>query len=400
MTSEAGVDSAHILVVIPLYNHGATVRDVAQRCLLQHPHVVVVDDGSSDGGADTLADLALSVIRHQVNRGKGAAILSAAAEAGKRGCSHIITIDADGQHLPEDLPLFFQAISVEPMAIHVGWRDFAVANVPNSSRFGRQFSNFWLRVETGCKLEDVQSGFRAYPLQVLQHLSFTDSRYSFEVEVLVKGCWAGVPLRDVAIQVYYAPGAERVSHFKKVRDNLYLSWLNTRLCLRSIAPWPHKRLVRSVQAPFSWRRPLQSLHRLLVQDISPAKLGLAMVVGLLLGALPLIACHTVVTLFVAGFLGVNRYLAVAAGNLCMPPLVPALCIEVGYYLRHGQWLTDISFETLGVQCLDRVWEWFLGSLLVGPLLATLGGVIIYGLACLLQQRVWKPAKQPVAGEDI
>ncbi len=400
MKPDAVAAIAQIMVVIPLYNHGATVRDVAQRCLRQHPHVVVVDDGSSDGGADTLTDLPLTVIRHQSNRGKGAAILSAAAQAGKLGCSHIVTIDADGQHLPEDLPLFFQAISNTPMVIYVGWRDFAVANVPNSSRFGRQFSNFWLRVETGCKLEDVQSGFRAYPLQVLQQLSFTDSRYSFEVEVLVKGCWAGVPLRDIAIQVYYAPPAERVSHFKKVRDNLYLAWLNTRLCLRSIAPWPHQRLVRSEQPPFSWRRPIQSLHRLLVQDISPVKLGVTMAVGVLLGALPLIACHTVVTLFVAGFLGINRYLAVAAGNLCMPPLVPALCIEVGYYLRHGQWLTDISFETLGVQCLDRVWEWFLGSLLVGPLLAAVGGVVIYGIARWLQQRAIPAIDQPLTSEDI
>ncbi|MDY0190917.1 MAG: DUF2062 domain-containing protein [Desulfuromonas sp.] len=388
MKPEVSVAAAQIMVVIPLYNHGATVRDVAQRCLQYHPQVVVVDDGSSDGGADSLADLPLTVITHQSNRGKGAAILSAAAEASRRGCSHIITIDADGQHLPEDLPLFIQAIIDFPMAIYVGWRDFAVANVPHSSRFGRQFSNFWLRVETGCKLADVQSGFRAYPLQVLQQLSFTDSRYSFEVEVLVKGCWAGIALRDVPIQVYYAPASERVSHFKKIRDNLYLSWLNTRLCLRSIAPWPHKRLVPRDQPPFSWRRPLQSLHALLVQDISPAKLGWAMAVGVLLGALPLIACHTVVTLFVAGFLGVNRYLAVAAGNLCMPPLVPALCIEVGYYLRHGQWLTDISFETLGLQCLDRVWEWFLGSLLVGPLLAAIGGVVIYAMARWLQQRAW------------
>lgn len=401
MKSEVVVDVAQVMVVIPLYNHGATVRDVALRCLRHHPHVVVVDDGSNDGGADTLTDLPLTIIRHQVNRGKGAAILSAAAEAGQRGCSHIITVDADGQHLPEDLPLFLQAISSAPMAIYVGWRDFAVANVPTSSRFGRQFSNFWLRVETGCKLADVQSGFRAYPLAVLQQLSFTDSRYSFEVEVLVKGCWAGIPLRDIAIQVYYAPSAERVSHFKKIRDNLYLSWLNTRLCLRSIAPWPHKQLVRSaVQPQFSWRRPIKSLHRLLVQDMSPARLALAMAVGVLLGALPLIACHTVVTLFVAGFLGVNRYLAVAAGNLCMPPVVPAVCIEVGYYLRHGQWLTDISFETLGVQCLDRVWEWFLGSLLVGPLLAAVGGVVIYGIARWLQQRALPYVEQPLISEDI
>jgi glycosyltransferase involved in cell wall biosynthesis len=396
MNPEPAISSEHILVVIPLYNHGGTVRAVAQKCLQQHPHVLVVDDGSSDGGAETLSDLPLCVVHHEANRGKGAAILTAASHAAEGGYSHIVTIDADAQHLPEDLPLFFAALRHQPLAIYVGNRDFNVANVPKSSRFGRQFSNFWLRVETGCKLGDVQSGYRAYPLMVLQQLKFTDTRYSFEVEVLVKACWAGVPLIDVPVQVYYAQGSERVSHFKKIRDNFYLSWLNTRLCLRSIAPWPHKKIVRAALPPFSWRRPLLSLRNLLVQDISPARLGVAMALGLLLGTLPLLACHTVLTLFAAGYIGVNRYLAVAAGNLCMPPLVPALCIELGYYFRHGSWLTDISFTTLGVQCLDRVFEWFLGSLVLGPVFAVVGGLVIYGISRWLQQRSWRG----ISAEDV
>lgn len=379
----------HILVVVPLYNHGATLRDVVQRCLQQHPHVVVVDDGSSDGGAQNVADLPVTVLSHAVNRGKGEAILTAADFARQQGFSHLVTIDADAQHHPEDLPLFFDAIENQPLAIYVGLRDFDCENIPKSSRFGRQFSNFWLRVETGCKLGDVQSGYRAYPLQVLDHLTFTDQRYSFEVEVLVKACWAGVALFDVPIQVYYAPGNERISHFDKLRDNIRLAWLNNRLCLRSIAPWPHKKLVKPEQPPFSWRHPLRSLRQLLAQDISPYKLALAMAIGLLLGTLPLIACHTVVTLFVAGYIGVNRYLAVAAGNLCMPPLVPALCIEMGYYLRNGSWLTEISFQTLGTQCLDRVFEWFLGSLILGPLFALIGGFIVYMITRWMQQHTGK-----------
>lgn len=380
------LDKKQVLVVVPLYNHAATLRDVVERCLAQHPQVVVVDDGSSDDGAAVVADLPVTVLRHAQNRGKGAAILTAADYARQQGMSHLITLDADAQHYPEDLPQFFSAIEQQPLAIHVGYRDFSAANVPASSQFGRQFSNFWLRVQTGCRLADVQSGYRVYPLAVLQHLKFTDCRYSFEVEVLVKASWAGVPLHDVPIQVYYAPGKQRISHFDKVADNVRLSWLNTRLCLRSIAPWPHKPLVKAARPPVSWRRPLQSLRNLLAQNVSPQRLGWTMALGILLGALPLIACHTVVTLFVAGFLGLNRYLAVAAGNLCMPPLVPALCIEVGYYLRHGQWLTDISFHTLGTQCLERVWEWLLGSLLVGPVLAAIGGLVVYAVSAVLLQR--------------
>ncbi|MBN2645409.1 MAG: DUF2062 domain-containing protein [Desulfuromonadaceae bacterium] len=377
-----------LLIVIPLYNHGATVRAVAEGCLRHHDRVLVVDDGSSDGGVEQLAGLPVTLLRHGDNRGKGDAILTAAQWATKQGMRHLITIDADGQHLPDDLPRFFDALAQQPLAIHVGCRDFAAANVPASSRFGRQFSNFWLRVQTGCRLGDVQSGFRAYPLTLLQYLRFSTHRYAFEVEVLVKACWAGVPLADVPIQVYYAPGRERISHFDKLRDNLRLSWLNTQLCLRSIAPWPHRKLpgapLAQVRPPVSWRYPLQSLRGLLAQNISPGRLGWTMALGVLLGALPLIACHTVVTLFVAGYLGVNRYLAVAAGNLCMPPLVPALCIEVGYYLRHGHWLTEVSLQTLGTEALQRVYEWFLGSLLVGPFLAVISGLLVYGISRWLQ----------------
>nr|WP_320116020.1 DUF2062 domain-containing protein [uncultured Desulfuromonas sp.] len=387
-----GTDRSHILVAIPVFNHAATLRDVVERCLQHHDQVLVVDDGSDCAVASLVDDLPVTVLRHEHNCGKGAAILTAAQYGKKQGMSHLIILDADGQHFPEDLPQFFAAIEEEPLAIHVGLRDFSAEDVPGSSRFGRQFSNFWLKVQTGHKLGDVQSGYRAYPLAVFDHLQFSDCRYSFEVEVLVKASWAGVPLRDVPIQVYYAPGKARVSHFNKLTDNLRLSWLNTRLCMRSIAPWPHKRLVKRQQQPFSWRRPLRSLRQLLAQNVSPLKIALAMAVGVLLGALPLIACHTVVTLFVAGFFGLNRYLAVAAGNLCMPPLVPALCIEVGYYLRHGQWLTDISLETLGAQALERVYEWFLGSLLVGPLLAAVAGSLVYVVAVMLLGDMGKAVK--------
>ncbi|MCD6525920.1 MAG: glycosyltransferase family 2 protein, partial [Desulfuromonas sp.] len=122
--------SDQILLVIPVYNHAATLRHVVERCLQQHAQIVVVDDGSTDAGAAVVNDLPVTVLRHEHNRGKGAAILTAADEAQRQGMSHIITIDADAQHYPEDLPLFFQAIAEQPLAIHVGYRDFSVKGIP------------------------------------------------------------------------------------------------------------------------------------------------------------------------------------------------------------------------------------------------------------------------------
>ena len=157
-----------VLAVIPLYNHGATVREVAEKTLAVHPELLVVDDGSSDGGADTLSGLPLELIRHQGNRGKGAAIMSAAFYAREQGFSHILTLDADGQHDPADIATMLQVLDDDPRAIVVGKRDFDQESIPGGSRFGRSFSNFWLRLQTGKSIGDTQSTLRNYPLYVLE----------------------------------------------------------------------------------------------------------------------------------------------------------------------------------------------------------------------------------------
>jgi uncharacterized protein (DUF2062 family) len=313
--------------------------------------------------------------------------MTAARQARRQGMTHILTIDADGQHDPADIPLFFRRLCEEPLTVVVGKRNFATANVPASSRFGRKFSNFWLRLQTGQSLGDTQSGFRAYPLAVLEGLQLNEIHYSFEVEVLVKAAWAGVPLADVDISVYYPPAGERISHFRGFMDNLRLTLLNTKLTLRSVAPWPHRRIVVAPggQAKVSVLHPWRSLRLLLTENTSPAQLAAACALGVFLGAVPLIALHTIAILFASGFFRLNKVAAVSASQLCIPPLVPALCIEVGYYLRNGSFLTEISLETLGYQGLERLYEWFLGSLILGPLLAAVVGGGIYAMASALRR---------------
>lgn len=374
-----------ILIVIPVYNHAASLRQVVERALAVHPDVLVVDDGSVDRPLDTLYGLPVRLASHPLNQGKGAAIMTAARLARGLGMSHIVTIDADGQHDPADFPRLKAAVAAEPMAIVVGARNFDTANVPGSSRFGRRFSNFWLRLQTGKTLSDTQSGFRAYPLAVLDGLRLRQRHYSFEVEVLVRGAWAGVPLREVPISVHYPPPGERVSHFKAFRDNLRLTLLNTHLTLRSVLPWPHRKLVADEggELKVSVLHPLRSIQTLLTEHATSGQLATAGGVGVFLGALPLIACHTLAILFVCSFFRLNKVAAVGASQLCMPPIVPALCIEAGYYLRHGEFLTEISLETLGYQGLERLYEWLLGSLLVGPLLALTTAGIIYVMARFL-----------------
>ncbi|MBI5017248.1 MAG: DUF2062 domain-containing protein [Deltaproteobacteria bacterium] len=375
-----GAGDPRVLVAIPVYNHAATLRSVAERARAVHPDVLVVDDGSTDGGAETLGDLDVRLVRHAENRGKGEAILTAAREARRLGMTHVVTLDADGQHDPADLPRLFAAVREVPDAIVVGVRGFEGAGVPAGSRFGRSFSNFWLRVQTGRRAGDTQSGYRAYPVAVLTALRLRERRYSFEVEVLVRAVWAGVDLRDVDVAVYYPPGKSRVSHFRLFLDNLRLTALNTRLTVRSMVPWPHRKLLPDVDGEVSLLHPLRSLRWLLTENATPSRLALAGAVGVLLGTLPLVACHTVAILFAAALLRLNRVAALSTSQLCAPPLVPALCIEVGYYLRHGRFLTEVSLDTLGRQGLERLYEWVLGSLALAPVLAVVLGAVVYILA--------------------
>jgi len=235
-------DPLQIIIVIPVYNHSGTLRDVVTKSLKVHDRVMVVDDGSTDGGVDTLEGLEVDIVRHSKNLGKGAAILSAAKKALRSGMTHMVTVDADGQHDPDDLRHFIPELEAHPDAIIVGKRDFHGAYVPASSRVGRAISNFWLRVETGRSLGDAQSGFRVYPISLFQQLKLRERRYSLEIEILVRAALAGIELREVDISIYYPSPAERVSHFRLFRDNLRLSLLNARLVMRAVVPLPHRKI--------------------------------------------------------------------------------------------------------------------------------------------------------------
>ena len=394
---------ASVLVVIPVYNHATTLRMVAAGALAHAP-VLVVDDGSTDlepphrpcepgttphpeafDADHPLRGLPILYARHAENKGKGKAILTGAFIARELGFSHIVTIDADGQHDPEDIPVFLRAISEHPLALFVGKRDFASAVVPGSSRFGRAFSNFWFKVQTGKEVGDSQSGFRAYPLAVLENLSLTESHYSFEIEVLVRAAWAGFTVADLPVRVYYPPSHERVSHFRPFMDNFRLTVLNTRLTIRAIMPVPQKQFAEDGNGKITALRPLRSIRMLLCRNETPRNLALSGALGVLLGTLPIFGLHSLTILLVLGALKLNKIMGLAASQLCMPPFVPAMCIEMGHYLRHGRFLTEVSWQTLGREGFQRIWEWILGSFLLAPLLGVLCGAVIFVLALLVRR---------------
>lgn len=214
-------------IVIPVYNNPETVEEVVRDALETGASVIVVDDGSEPAVAPGFESDRLQVLRHTHNKGKGEAILTGGIHAKSLGFRSFFVVDADGQHYPGEITRFEGKRLDE--CIVIGNRNFG-ENVPGSSVFGRKFSNFWVRLETGLSLDDTQSGFRSYPVSVLD-LPLRKKRYDFEIEVLVRHVWRGGCVEEVPISVYYPEPEERVSHFDKFRDNVRLSMLHASLVL-------------------------------------------------------------------------------------------------------------------------------------------------------------------------
>ena len=180
--------------------------------------LIVVDDGSTDASFRIPEAVAgLTLIRHPVNRGKGAALRTGFAAALEQGCDWAVTLDGDGQHRPEDVPALLAEATRGGRRIVVGRRlGMAGRNVPWTSRFGRSFSNFWVWAAGGPLISDSQSGFRCYPLPESLQLGVRASRYQFEVEILVRARRRGIDTVEVPVEVVYQ--GDRVSHFRPWLD--------------------------------------------------------------------------------------------------------------------------------------------------------------------------------------
>lgn len=375
----------HACIVIPVYNHATTLRHVVESALTVLPHVIVVDDGSTDGALEVVVDLPVQFIRLPENKGKGAALRRGAQEAMANGFTHMITMDADNQHLAIDLPAFLSAITKFPEDIIVGSRDFSVPDVPVSSRFGRSFSHFWMFIHTGKSISDMQSGFRAYPLNVLRMIKCRECHYSFEIEILVKAVWAGFDIREIPIHVYYPPAQKRISHFRAVVDNIRISLLNTKLTLRALTPLPFRLHALDVGQRLSLRHPIQTFRNL-SKGANPHTLATSAAWSLLISSIPIIGFNTLALLFTINALKLNRLCALVLVPITWPPLIPGAAVLLGHRVLRGSWLTRFDIQTLGYEAGCRLLDWLAGSLILAPFLAIVGYGIVYGLSSFLVRK--------------
>jgi glycosyltransferase involved in cell wall biosynthesis len=214
-----------IAVVIPAFNEARTIRDIVTRALREVGRIIVVDDGSDDGTDAALQGLPVTVLRNATNLGKAASLRRGMVCALEEGASAVVTLDADGQHEPEDIPRLVAAHVRSPQAIIVGARLHEKSRIPRARYCANRFANFWIAWAAGYPISDSQSGFRVYPASVLSALKIgqdTSSGFVLESAVLINAARLGVRSIPVAISAIYRPSA-RPSHFRPVVDILLIT---------------------------------------------------------------------------------------------------------------------------------------------------------------------------------
>jgi glycosyltransferase involved in cell wall biosynthesis len=230
---------ARPLILIPSYNTGRILRQTVAGTLTRGTPVWVIIDGSTDGSPESLRDLEgpqnpdFRLLFLKTNSGKGAAVLHALREAVRAGFTHVLTMDADGQHPSAQIPAFLEIAATHPQAAIFGKPIFD-ASAPAIRVNGRKISNFWTRLETlGWGVDDSLFGMRLYPaadlLAVMESTRFA-RRFDFDPEVAVRLSWRGVPIINLPTAVRYPSREEGgVSQFRYFRDNSLLTWMYFRL---------------------------------------------------------------------------------------------------------------------------------------------------------------------------
>ena len=212
-------------VVIPAFNEGPTVRDVAVRAREHCRNVIVVDDGSTDDTFERLADLDITVLRNEENRGKAHSLWRGFQEALAQGAAAVITLDADGQHAPEDIPSFIAALFNDPDTFVIGARLASQRKALPWRYLANRMADFWISWAAGRPIEDSQSGFRLYPARLLRTLTLQhglEESFVFESEVLIEAARRNVRCLHIPIGVAPRTGP-RASHFRPVTDVLRIT---------------------------------------------------------------------------------------------------------------------------------------------------------------------------------
>ena len=367
---------AGICVLIPTYNNAATVGKVIEESKLYCKDIFVVNDGSTDDTAAVLESIeGINVISYMPNRGKGHALQCGLNKARECGFNYCITLDADGQHYPSEIPKFIEAVGTNPGSLIIGARNLNAENMPGKNTFANKFSNFWFKVETWQTLHDTQSGFRLYPLKEIEKIKLFTGMYEFELEIIVKAAWRGIKVMNIPIKVYYPPAGERVSHFKPLRDFTRISLLNTFLVLVALLWYYPKKFISSLTR--------ENISRFIEENITDTKesnvrLAAAVGYGVFCGIIPFWGYQMIFAGVSAHFLKLNKVIAILASNISIPPMIPFIIfgsLFTGGLILGKQTiipLSEINFET----ATNALLQYLIGSVIF----AVAAGFVFFILA--------------------
>lgn len=379
MTYKEWMKALKCAVLIPTYNNSTTIAKVIEDVKEYADEIIVVNDGSTDNTSEILSTTKdIRVIEYTQNQGKGYALKLGLSKAHEWGFRYAITIDSDGQHYADDIPVFIKRIEEVPDSLLIGARNLTADNMPSKNTFANKFSNFWYKVETGQKLTDTQSGFRLYPLDKLQNVRLITRRYEFEVEIIVRAAWRGVNVENVPIKVYYPPEEERVSHFRPLRDFTRISILNTVLVLYALLfyyPWNFLRHLK----PANVKKFID--EQIIHSKDSNIRMAAAMGWGIFCGIIPIWGYQMIFAGVAAHFMKLNKIVALVFSNISIPPMIPFLLygsMVAGSIVLNKEnifSIDSISFDTIG----PSLNQYIIGSFV----LATVSGLVVFAVSLLI-----------------
>jgi glycosyltransferase involved in cell wall biosynthesis len=213
----APADRSNVAALIPSYFEEAHIQDIARRTLAQLDHVLVLDDGSTDRTADEARKAGAEVIRHEQNKGKGAAIKTGLRELAARGFLYVLLLDGDGQHLPEEIPAFIAEANRTGAQFVVGTRMSDTRKMPWARKMTNRFMSGQISRLCGQPVPDSQCGYRMIHRDVIPHLFCDSNNYEYETEMLLIASREGFRIASVPVSTIY--GDEK-SKIHPVRDTV------------------------------------------------------------------------------------------------------------------------------------------------------------------------------------
>jgi glycosyltransferase involved in cell wall biosynthesis len=216
-------DRSNVIVVIPALNEALRIRDVVEGALAECDRVLVIDDGSDDGTAEKIADLPVTMLRHEQRMGKGASLRDGFREALRMGAAAVLTMDGDGQHSASDIPRLIAAANRHPKCIAIGARLRKRAQQPTYRRLANEFGDWGIAWGCGYRIADTQSGQRLYPAAAAALDKVPGENFVFEAQILISAARRlGMGVVSVPIESRYAGAGAvekfRKSHFRPLRD--------------------------------------------------------------------------------------------------------------------------------------------------------------------------------------